>query len=255
MLIDTHCHLYLEEFEKDIADIISRAEQQKINCLYLPAIDSDTHDALLKLESDYPGQCIAMMGLHPCYVKQNFKEELSKVEDWLQQRKFAAIGECGLDFYWDKTYVKEQYLALEQQAAWALQYDLPIVLHTRSATAETIEVIKRYADNGLKGIFHCFGGSIEEAQQIIDMGFYLGIGGVVTYKNSGLDKVLEHIGLSNLVLETDAPYLTPVPFRGKRNESSYLKIIAEKIAEICKCSIEDVAAVTTANAKIVFNQD
>lgn len=252
MFIDTHCHLYLQEFENDIAALIQRADQSGVEKFYLPAIDSETHDAMITLETAFPGQCISMMGLHPCYVKQNFKDELSKIEQWLQKRKFAAIGECGLDFYWDKTYVKEQYAVLEQQAEWALQYDLPIVLHTRNATAETIDVIKHFSAKGLSGIFHCFGGTIEEAEQIIQLGFYLGIGGVVTYKNSGLDKVVQTIGLKNLVLETDAPYLTPVPHRGKRNESSYLKIIAEKVAEICGCALEEVATITTANAKTIF---
>jgi len=253
MIIDTHSHLYLEEFNSDIEQIILRSKQNGIEKIFLPAIDSQTTQQLIQLEIKYPNYCIAMMGLHPCYVKESYKAELEKVSSLLQQRKFAAIGECGLDFYWDKTFVKEQYEALEQQIEWALEYQLPIVLHTRNATQETIDVIKKYADKGLKGIFHCFGGSIDEANQIIEMGFYLGIGGVVTYKNAGLDIVLKEINLKHIVLETDAPYLTPVPHRGKRNETSYLKIIAEKIAEIKNCSYEEVANTTTQNALSLFN--
>ena len=254
MLIDTHCHLYLEEFEKDIDNVIVNAQSNDVHQLYLPAINSETTEALIKLEEKYPIHCFAMMGLHPCYVKENYLDELLNVERWLQKRKFVAIGECGLDFYWDKTFIKEQYIVLEKQIEWALEYKLPIVLHTRNATQETIDVIKKYKTENLKGIFHCFGGSLEEAHQIIDLGFYLGIGGVVTYKNAGLDKVLKELDVKHIVLETDSPYLTPVPFRGKRNESMHLKIIAEKIAEIMNCSFEDVELETTYNANSIFNQ-
>ena len=253
MIIDTHSHLYLEEFNSDIDQIILRSKQSGVEKIYLPAIDSQTTQQLIQLEIKYPSYCIAMMGLHPCYVKENYKAELEKVSSLLQQRKFAAIGECGLDFYWDKTFEKEQYEALEQQIEWALEYQLPIVLHTRNATQETIDVIKKYADKGLKGIFHCFGGSSDEANQIIETGFYLGIGGVITYKNSGLYKVINEIDLKHIVLETDSPYLTPVPNRGKRNETSFLKIIAEKIAELKNCSYEEVANATTQNALSLFN--
>ena len=253
MIIDTHSHLYLEEFSNEIEQIIIRSKNSGVEKIFLPAIDSVTTQLLLQLEQQFPDYCNAMMGLHPCYVKENYKSELEQVSSLLYQRKFAAIGECGLDFYWDKTFVKEQYEALEQQIEWALEFQLPVVLHTRNATQETIDVIKKYTDKGLKGIFHCFGGSVDEAHQIIEMGFYLGIGGVVTYKNAGLDKVLKDIDLKHIVLETDSPYLTPVPHRGKRNETSYLKIIAEKIAEIKNCSYEEVAIVTTQNAFSLFN--
>jgi TatD DNase family protein len=194
-----------------------------------------------------------MMGLHPCYVKENYISELELVQEWLNKRSFAAIGECGLDFYWDKSFVKEQYLALEKQIEWALQLNKPIVLHTRNATQETIDVIATHRTENLKGIFHCFGGSLTEAQQIIELGFSLGIGGVVTYKNAGLDLVLKEIDLKHIVLETDAPYLSPVPFRGKRNEPAFLHQVAEKIAQIKSCSLEEVAKVTSANAKIIFD--
>lgn len=252
MVIDTHCHLYVKEFEEDIDDIISRAVKAGVEKFYMPAIDSETTDAMLQLEKRYPGKCFAMTGLHPCSVKQNFMEELAHVEQLLSTRKFAAIGETGLDFYWDKTFVKDQYTALERQAELALQYDLPIVLHTRDAMQETIDVMKRYVARGIRGIFHCFGGSLEEAKQITAMGFYLGIGGVVTYKKSGLAETLAHIDLSNLVLETDAPYLAPVPFRGKRNESSYIKYVVDRIAEVKNISVGEVEDVTTKNAENIF---
>lgn len=252
MMIDTHCHLYVKEFENDLDEMITRAIDSGVEKFYMPAIDSDTTEAMFMLEKKYPGKCFAMTGLHPCSVKENYKDELSKIEQALTERRFAAIGETGLDFYWDKTFVKEQYLALEQQASLALQYNIPIVLHTRNAMQETIDVIKKYKSTGLKGIFHCFGGSIEEANQIIETGFYMGIGGVVTYKKSGLAEVLAQVDLKHIVLETDAPYLTPVPFRGKRNESSYLKYVLDKIAEIKNISATEVAAITTQNAKTIF---
>ena len=191
---------------------------------YLPAIDSESIPAMLQMEADFPEQCIAMMGLHPCNVKANWQEELAIVKDWLGKRKFAAVGEIGLDFYWDKTFETQQYQAFETQMQWALDDNLPINIHTRNAMQETINRVKPFAEKGLKGIFHCFGGSYETAKQIIAMDFSLGIGGVLTYKNAGLPEVLKKVPLEYIVLETDAPYLTPVPFRGKRNESSYFDL-------------------------------
>jgi TatD DNase family protein len=252
-IIDTHCHLYSDEFDSDIDAVIKRAEAEGVHKFYLPAIDSSTHNNMLLLENKHPDKCIAMMGLHPCYVKNNYKDELKIVEDFFAKRKFAAVGEIGLDFYWDKTFADEQHFAFRKQIEIALHYNLPIVIHTRSAMAQTVAIVKEYKSSGLTGIFHCFGGSYEEAVAIIDMGLYLGIGGVLTYKNAGLVAVLEKIDLKHIVLETDAPYLTPVPFRGKRNESSYLKYVTCKLAEIKNCSIEEIAATTTANAKSIFN--
>jgi TatD DNase family protein len=251
-MIDTHCHLYSNEFEADIDTVMQRAAVAGVDKFYLPGIDSESIEAMLALEERYPGKCIAMMGLHPCYVKANYREELEIVSDWLSKRTFAAVGEIGLDYYWDKTFAAEQVLAFKTQMEWSIQYNLPIVIHTRNATQETVELVKQYAPRGLRGIFHCFGGSYETAQEIIRTGFYLGIGGVITYKKAGLAEVLEKIDLQHLVLETDAPYLTPVPFRGKRNESSYLAYIAAKLAEVKNCSVEEVAAITTANAKKIF---
>jgi len=250
--IDTHCHLYLPEFKKDLEEVMHRAAANGIEKFYLPAIDSSVIVDLLAMENNYPGKCLAMMGLHPCSVNGNYKHELSIVEEWLMKRSFAAIGETGLDFYWDTTFITQQYESFEMQMQWALHKNLPIVIHTRNAMQQTIDTVKPFAAKGLKGVFHCFGDSYEMAMQIIDMGFYLGIGGVLTYKKSGLDDVIKKIDLMHIVLETDSPYLTPVPYRGKRNESSYIKIISEKLAEIKNIPVEDVAAVTTANAEKIF---
>ncbi|MBL7701895.1 MAG: TatD family hydrolase [Ferruginibacter sp.] len=252
MIVDTHCHLYVDEFKNDIDEVIRRAEQEGVQKFYLPAIDSSEIENLLLLESKYPARCIAMMGLHPCSVKENYLEELWVVKEWLAKRKFAAVGEIGLDFYWDKTFVAQQYEAFRMQIELSLQYKLPIVIHTRNAMQETIDVVKEYTPAGVKGIFHCFGGTVENANEIIDAGFYLGIGGVLTYKKSGLAEVLGQIDLKHMVLETDSPYLTPVPFRGKRNESSYLKYVVEKLAEVKKVSVEEVTNITTANAEKIF---
>jgi len=252
--IDTHCHLYLPEFKNDISGVFSRAEAAGIEKFYLPAIDSSVKQELLEMERQNPGKCFAMMGLHPCSVNENFEMELSMIESLIEQRPFVAIGEIGLDFYWSTTFVDQQYLAFERQMYWALQKKWPIVIHTRSAMKETIDFVKPFADKGLKGIFHCFGDSYENAAKIMDMGFLLGIGGVVTYRKSGLDEVVKKIGLEHIVLETDAPYLTPVPYRGKRNESSYIKFIAEKIADVKNIPLEEVAAITTNNAENIFGK-
>jgi len=253
MIIDTHAHLYLDEFKQDIGAIMDRAAAEGVGEIYLPAIDSNEINNMLSLEAQFPGRCKAMMGLHPCYVKENYTSELGIVKEWLQKRTFSAIGEIGLDFYWDKTFVAEQYKAFRLQVEWALEYDRPIVIHSRNATAEAIEVVKEYSGQGLKGIFHCFGGTLAEADAIIGLGFYMGIGGVITYKNAGLAEVLENVALEHLVLETDAPYLTPVPFRGKRNESSYLKYIIAKLATVKNTTPDKVVAVTTANAQKIFS--
>jgi TatD DNase family protein len=251
-LIDTHTHLYVKTFKGDIAQVIERAEKEGIGRFYLPAIDSEEIPAMMELESKYPGKCIAMMGLHPCSVKDDFRKELDIVSDWLGKRSFAAVGEIGLDYHWDKTHVAEQKQAFHEQIEWALQYKLPIVIHSRESMEDCIQIVKEHQHGELRGIFHCFTGDLDSAKKIIDTGFYLGIGGVLTYKNSGLGEVLKDIPLDQLVLETDAPYLTPVPFRGKRNESSYIKYVAEKLAEVKGVSVEEVAKVTTANALKIF---
>lgn len=252
-MIDTHAHLYLKEFEEDIDDVLHSAIKEGVKKIYLPAVDSETTKALLGLEAKYPDLCRAMIGLHPCSVKENYTDELAKVKELLSNRAFSAIGEAGLDFYWDTSYEIEQYLALEQQIRWAVEYDIPLILHTRNATRQTIDFIRLHKTEKLRGIFHCFGGSLTEALEIIDLGFYLGIGGVVTYKNAGLAEVIKDIDIRHLVLETDAPYLAPVPFRGKRNETAYLKYIAEKIAVVKGMEVVEVVGRTTENAEKVFN--
>lgn len=251
-LIDTHTHLYSEEFTDDIEQVIERAREQGVSRFYLPAIDSAAIAGMFFLEAKYPGVCIPMMGLHPCYVKENYKTELAVVEEWLSKRKFPAIGEIGLDKYWDTTFISQQTEAFQTQMQWALDYGLPIVIHTRNAMRETIDMVKPLADRGLRGIFHCFSGTAGDAEEIVNMGFMLGIGGVVTYKNGGLPEALANISLNHLVLETDAPYLSPVPYRGKRNESAYLTHIAQKLAEIKNTTLEEVAALTTTNVQKIF---
>ncbi len=251
-MIDTHCHLYLDDFKDKIEDYIERAKKSSVERIFLPAIDSDTHQDVIDLNNKFPAICLPMMGLHPCSVKENFTEELHLVEELLTRHNFYGIGETGLDFYWDKTYVAFQEKSLRRHIELALKYELPLILHTRNATAETIKIVAEYKSPDLRGIFHCFGDAKEEALEIIDLGFLLGIGGIVTYKNGGLDKVLPHIGLEYLVLETDAPYLSPAPHRGKQNEPSYLPLIADRIAEIKETPVAKVVEQTTVNAKKLF---
>lgn len=252
-LIDTHSHIYLEEFNEDREKMIQCAERESVAKILLPAISAETHEAMLAIEANFPDTCLAMMGLHPCSVKENYLEELKIVRQYLEKRKFIAVGEIGLDFYWDKTFTKQQYAAFHEQIEWAKQYEIPIVIHSRSSTDECIEVVKEHQNGKLKGVFHCFSGNAEQAKKIIELDFYLGIGGVLTFKNSELDKAIEDIDLSRLLLETDAPYLAPVPFRGKRNEPSYLKYVVQKLAEVKSVSIDEVADVTTVNAVRLFN--
>lgn len=252
MLIDTHSHIYLPEFEKDRSNMLEKAEKEGVSKILMPAIDSSTHTVMLELEEERPLTCISMIGLHPCSVKENYLFELKIVRDYLEKRSFKAVGEIGLDFYWDKTFTEQQYDAFNQQIEWALHFDLPIVIHSRNSTDEYIEVVSKHQKGKLRGVFHCFSGDIVQAKRVIDLGFYLGIGGVVTFKNSGLDKVMEEIPLEHVVLETDAPYLAPVPFRGKRNEPAYLKYVAEKLAGIKNVEIDEVAKITTDNAEKLF---
>ncbi|MCU0438241.1 MAG: TatD family hydrolase [Raineya sp.] len=253
MLIDTHAHLYLKEFKNDLSDTLNRSKDAGLERIYLPNIDVKSIDSMLELELKHP-ECIATMGLHPCSVKKGFEKDLYVIEDWLKKRQFVAIGEMGTDLYWDKTHWKEQVEAFKIQAKWAKEYDLPLIIHCRDSMDETIQLIEDLQMEGLRGIFHCFGGTVEQAEKIIKLGFYLGIGGVVTFKKAGLDAVLPQIDLKHLVLETDSPYLAPVPHRGGRNESSYIPIIAKSIAQIKGISIEEVAQATTQNAKNIFKK-
>ncbi|HTE23744.1 TatD family hydrolase [Flavitalea sp.] len=252
-LVDTHSHLYSEEFSADIAEILRRAETEGVKKIFLPAIDSNSANSMFQLEKTYPDQCFAMMGLHPCYVKENYQQELDFVRNWLETRKFAAVGEIGLDYYWDRNFDKEQMDAFSYQVDLAMKHDLPIVIHSRDSMHDTIAMIKSKQNGKLRGIFHCFSGTYEQALEIIELGFLLGIGGVLTYKKSGLSEVVEKLPMDALVLETDAPYLTPVPFRGKRNESSYLKYIVSRLAEVKRLPEEEIARITTANAEKLFN--
>lgn len=249
-LIDTHTHIYLPEFTDDLEAMLQRAAAAGVSTLLLPAIDSSTHPAMLQLEKAHP-QCRAMMGLHPCSVNQDFGLELDHIATLLAERTFVAVGEIGLDFYWDKTFVNEQYEAFHRQIALALQHRLPIVIHSRNATDECIEVVQQHPE--VRGVFHCFSGNAAQARTVMDAGMYLGIGGVLTFKNSGLDKVIAEVGLERVVLETDAPYLAPVPYRGKRNEPAYLAHVLERLAQVCGLPPEEVARITTENAKQLFN--
>jgi TatD DNase family protein len=253
-LIDTHCHLYVPAFAEDVDAVIHRAQTAGVRRFYLPAIDRETEDSLLELEKRYPDICFAMQGLHPGSVKADSADALKHVEESLSSRRFAAVGEIGLDFYWDRSFEKEQYQAFHQQIDWALRFDLPIVIHSRDSIAQTIAVVEEHQKGKLRGIFHCFNEDEESAKKIVSLGFYLGIGGTVTYKNSKLPGVLKSIGMENIVLETDSPYLPPVPYRGKRNESSWLVYVAAKLAEIKGMEIEEVAGITSANAMKIFSK-
>jgi TatD DNase family protein len=250
--IDTHSHIYDTGFQEDLDAVMVSAKSAGVEKIYMPGIDSTCINGMMDMETKYPGFCIPMMGLHPCYVKENYQEELALVEGWLAKRKFAAIGEIGLDYYWDKTFAKEQQLVFEQQMQWGLDLGLPINIHTRNAMGETIELVKPFAKKGLKGIFHCFSGSKESAEQIIEMGFLLGLGGVLTYKNAGVAEAVVDIPLEFLVLETDAPYLPPVPYRGKRNEPAFMIEVAKKLAEIKNIPLHEVAEKTSGNAERIF---
>jgi len=248
---DTHTHLYLEDFDPDRGEVISRALGAGVRYLFLPNIDSTSETAMLRLVSQFPGHCYAMAGLHPTSVKADFREELSRVEQSLREapQKFCAIGEIGIDLYWDKTFRQEQEDAFNYQLELARQYQLPVAIHTRNSMEVALEIC---AGHNVRGIFHCFSGNLSQAEKAIEMGYKLGIGGVITFRNSGLQQVVQAVPLDSLVLETDAPFLAPVPHRGKRNEPAYLPLIAEKIAEIKGISVEEVAEVTTKEAEKLF---
>ncbi|MEZ4990605.1 MAG: TatD family hydrolase [Saprospiraceae bacterium] len=251
-LIDTHAHLYSRKFDSDRAAMIERAVARGVEEFFLPNIDSESIDGMLALEAAYPDRCFAMMGLHPCSVQENYEEELAIVRQWLDKRYFCAIGEIGIDLYWDKTTLLIQEIAFKTQIDWALEFDLPIVIHARESTEEILVILEEVHSEKLRGIFHCFTGNREQAERAIALGFHLGLGGVLTFKNSGLDATIADIDLQHLVLETDAPYLSPVPYRGKRNESAYVYYVAEKLAEVKNTSLEEIARITSANAAKIF---
>lgn len=253
MLIDTHTHLYAEEFDHDRDEMIKRAEGVGIQRFYLPAIDSSYTQRMLDLEAQYPEQMRLMMGLHPTSVKpESYEQELENVKQWLDKRKFSAVGEIGIDLYWDKTNLKEQQIAFKTQIGWAKEKALPIVIHCRESFDEIFEILEEEKDEKLFGIFHCFTGTKEQALRAISFRMKLGIGGVVTFKNGKIDQFLHEIPIEHIVLETDSPYLAPVPYRGKRNESAYLQNVVEKLVDIYKISEQEIAQLTSRNALSVF---
>ena len=252
-MIDTHSHIYSEDFDADRDEVILRAQDMGVKQIILPNCDSSTLPQMLALEAAYPGYCHATIGLHPTSVKENYKEELALIKSELERRGYLAIGEIGIDLYWDKTFIAEQTMAFKQQLEWALEYHLPVIIHVRESFRESMDALMPYKNSGLTGVFHSFTGTLEEAREIIAFGgFKLGINGIVTFKNSGLAGVVEKIDLTHLLLETDSPYLTPVPYRGKRNESGYVSLVCAKLAAIYHVSIQEIDEVTTDNAMQLF---
>ena len=252
ILIDTHTHLFSSQFDEDRSQVIQNAIEQGVDKMLLPNINSETVEAMHQLCKDFPQHCFPMMGLHPCDVKDDYEQELEIVKFHLDKGKYVAVGEIGIDLYWEKSTLDIQKKAFRQQLIWAKEYDLPVAIHVRESFDAIFEVIEEVNDQNLRGVFHCFTGTKKQGQKAIDMGFMLGIGGVVTFKNSGLDKTLKNLPLEQLLLETDSPYLAPTPHRGQRNESCYIQIMAQKLAEIYEVNIEEVARTTTQNAKTLF---
>lgn len=249
--VDTHAHIYAEEFDADREEVLGHCADANVKRIFMPNVDHTSIDRMFEVAHRWP-ECHAMMGLHPCSVKKDFQRELYIVEDWLAKRKFAAVGEIGTDLYWDKTFWAQQCEAFEIQVKWAKQYNLPVVIHCRESMDQTIELVAKSQDGKLTGIFHCFTGNSEQAEKIIGLNFHLGIGGVSTFKKGGLDAVLPGIPLDRIVLETDSPYLAPVPHRGKRNSPAYIPLIARRVADIKGISIEELQERTTANASGLF---
>ena len=254
-LIDTHAHIYLDDFKDDHVDVMARCKDAGIEEIYMPNIDHTSIDQMMEIESRYPGYCLAMIGLHPCSVKKGFEKELYKVEEWLGKRTFIAVGEIGTDLYWDKTFWEQQEEAFRVQVRWAAKLNLPVVIHCRNSLDKTIELLEPLLGQNLRGVFHCFSGTLEQAAKITTMGFYLGLGGVTTFKNGGLDLVVPSLELDNIILETDSPYLAPAPHRGKRNEPSYLPLIATKVAGLKQVTEDELRLITTRNAKRLFLRD
>lgn len=252
--VDSHAHIYSDDFDVDRIDMMHRSDEKEIGKIFMPNIDHTSIDAMMDVESKYSAKCFAMMGLHPCSVKKDFQKELYIVESWLEKRKFAAVGEMGTDLYWDKTLWDEQVEAFNIQVAWAKKYKLPIVVHCRESIDQTIELVEKLQDGNLAGVFHCFTGDVTQAEKLIKLGFYLGIGGVATFKKGRMENVIPHIPLDRIVLETDSPYLTPTPHRGKRNEPSYIPLIGSRVAEIKNISVDELKSATTQNALKLFAQ-
>ncbi|MGR5164965.1 TatD family hydrolase [Vibrio owensii] len=252
-MIDTHAHIYASEFDNDRDEVVKRALEQGIDRILLPNIDLESIEPMLKTEAAYPEVCRSMMGLHPCYVDGNVEQTLEIIRGWFEKHNFIAVGEIGIDLYWDKTFRAEQEMAFVTQLNWAKEMNLPVVIHTRDSIEETLTLLRQEQDGSLRGVFHCFGGSVEEAQAINELGFHLGLGGVSTFKNGGMDKVIPHLDMSWVILETDCPYLAPVPHRGKRNEPAYTSLVAARVAELRGESLEVIDTLTTKNAEELFN--
>ncbi len=252
-MIDTHSHIYSEEFNDDRAAVIERARAAGVSKIFMPNIDVDTIDAMFEVESSYPDYCFSMMGLHPTSVKKNFEEDLAIIKRWLDKREFIGVGEIGIDLYWDKTYINQQIVAFEEQVKWAKEMGLPVVIHSRDSFSEVFSVIDKLWDKNLKGVFHSFTGNQSDAKHILEYGtFFMGLNGVLTFKNSNLREVIKEVPLNRLIIETDAPYLTPVPFRGRRNEPSYVKYVCTQLSEVFKTDMGSVDSVTTQNAEELF---
>ncbi len=251
--IDSHTHLYLEQFDTDRTQVVEKAVNEDVEIMLLPNIDKDSIDDMMALCAEFPDYCFPMMGLHPTSVGENYEEELAIVENHLKQHPFVAIGETGIDLYWDKTFKAQQEDAFRRQLMLAKKFNLPVSIHTRDSFDKVYGIVKEEHTGSLRGVFHCFTGTSEQAEKIMEIGFFMGIGGVLTFKNSGLGQVLKDIPLDFLLLETDSPFLTPVPYRGKRNESAYIRYIANKLAEVKEFKIEEIAEKTSDNALRLFN--
>lgn len=254
ILVDSHAHIFSKEFKDDVADVIDRAKEAGVEKIYMPNIDHETIDSMLELAGKYPDYCIPMMGLHPCSVKKGFEKDMYEIEAYLDKGGFCAVGEMGTDLYWDKTFFDQQKEAFNIQSELALKHQLPIVIHCRESIDETIALVKPFAERGLTGVFHCFVGSVDQARDIIGMGFKVGLGGVVTFKNGGMESVVTTIDINSILLETDSPYLAPTPNRGKRNEPAYVRLVAEKIAGIRDMDVDEIGEITSNNSKTLFNR-
>lgn len=251
-LTDSHAHIYLPQFDNDREEVLRRALENEVTRIIMPNIDLESVEPMLRLSSDYPGICFPMIGLHPTSVKEDFREHLKVIKGWLEKEKFYAIGEVGIDLYWDRSRLREQEEAFRYQIELSLMHDLPLAIHCRESFDEIIAILEKYRVEKLKGVFHAFSGTPEEALTVINMGFFLGIGGVVTFKNSGTDRILTETGPSKLLIETDSPYLAPTPFRGRRNEPAMIRHTAGRIADLCGLSLSEIAAITTQNAEQLF---
>lgn len=251
-LIETHAHIYSDDFKEDLNETLDKAKAHGVERIYMPNINSKSIDAMLEVEANNPDYCIATMGLHPCYVKEDFEKELAIVEDWLNKRDFVSIGEIGIDLHWDKTFKAQQEEAFKIQVQWSIERDIPFIIHARESTEEILNILEPMKVDKMQGVFHCFSGDINQAKRVMDLGFYLGIGGVSTFKNGGLKEMIPDLDLNKIVLETDCPYLAPVPHRGKRNEPAYIRLIAEQIASLKLTTLSEVGEITSRNADQLF---